>query len=419
MEKSKKLRLGVLGATRGVEIVERSLGAIEEFEVAAICDVYPPALKAASEKCSTLGSSVRCVSDFADLLTSDVDAVIIANYADEHAPYAVAALTAGKHVMSEVLPAQNMAEAVELVEAVETSGKVYAYAEQYCYFDSVFDMRLRFERGEIGDAVCVEGEFIHDCASKWPRLTRGGYSHWRNHVPSTFYCTHSIGPMLYVTGLRPLKIVGAECAPQEYMTSVGARSGSAAIELMTLTGGATGTSKHGNLRRGWRSYYAVYGTKGTLETDHNGDCMGKSFVYLTAEKERDNVCFGVSPEWGDELASIKRKGEPAETCALRCFLGAINGDPVALKYVIDVYAALDMSIPGILAYRSILNGNAPVDMPDFRDASQREPFRNDRACTNADKAGGATLPSNGFYEVNPPREVYDEVHRRFLAGDTD
>lgn len=415
----KKIRIGVLGATRGLEIIERSFDSFDDFEVVAICDIYQPVLDYAREKCLSFGKEVRCVTDFEQLLTDDIDGVILANYATEHAPYAIRALKAGKHVMSEVLPTQNMAEAVELVEAVEESGKIYAYSEQYCYFDSVFDMRLRFEKGEIGDLVCVEGEFIHDCASKWPRLTRGGYDHWRNHVPSTFYCTHSIGPMLFVTGARPLTIVGAECSPQDYMKEFGARSGSAAIEMMTLTNGAMGTSKHGNLRRAWRCYFAVYGTKGTLETDHHDNHARKGYECLTAEKQGDNIYKTITPEWTEEVASIKRKGEKPETCALRCFIGAINGDPIAKKYMIDVYDALDMSIPGILAYRSILNGNAPIKMPDFRDKAQREQYRNDRACTDPKVAGDQLLPSNSFYEVKIHQEVYDEVNRKFLNKDTD
>lgn len=416
---SKKIRIGVLGATRGLEIVERSVSAFEDIEVVAICDIYQPILDQAYQKCLSFGKNVRCVKDFSELLTDDIDAVILANYATEHAPYAIKALKAGKHVMSEVLPTQNMAEAVELVEAVEESGKVYAYAEQYCYFDTVFDMRLRFERGEIGDLVLVEGEFIHDCSSKWPRLTRGGKDHWRNHVPSTFYCTHSIGPMLYITGARPLTIVGAECAPQDYMTEMGARSGSAAIEMMTLTGGAVGTSKHGNLRRGWRCYFAVYGTKGTLENDHHEWHQKRGYELLTAPQERDNIYQTITPKWSEEISSIKKDGEQPETCALRCFIGAINGDPVAKKYMIDVYAALDMSIPGLLAHRSLLNGNMPIAMPDFRDKAQREKYRNDRACTDPKVAGDQVLPSTAFETLETPQEVYDRVHERFLKGETD
>ena len=49
-----------------------------------------------------------------------MDAVVLANYANEHAPFAIRCMEEGKHVFSEVLPVQTMKEAVELIEAVET-----------------------------------------------------------------------------------------------------------------------------------------------------------------------------------------------------------------------------------------------------------------------------------------------------------
>ena len=36
-----------------------------------------------------------------------------------------------------------------------------------------------------------------------------------------------------------------------------------------------------------------------------------------------------------------------------------------------------MSLPGLLAQRSITSGNAPVDVPDLRDPSMRNVWRDD------------------------------------------
>jgi len=36
----------------------------------------------------------------------------------------------------------------------------------------------------------------------------GERDHWRNHEYPNFYCTHSIGPMLTITGHRPVQVVG-------------------------------------------------------------------------------------------------------------------------------------------------------------------------------------------------------------------
>ena len=49
---------------------------------------------------------------------------MLANYATEHSIYAVRALKKGKHVLSEVLPCETMAQAVELIETVEETGMI-------------------------------------------------------------------------------------------------------------------------------------------------------------------------------------------------------------------------------------------------------------------------------------------------------
>ena len=73
------------------------------------------------------------------------------------------------------------------------------------------------------------------------------------------------------------------------------------------------------------------------------------------------------------------------------FVEKILGDKNA--DVIDVYEALDMFLPGLFAFRSILNGGAPVDIPDLRDKKEREKWRNDTACTDPEVAGNLLLPT--------------------------
>lgn len=70
-----------------------------------------------------------------------MDAVVLANYANEHAALRYPAPAFGPAMLlSEVLPCETMAQAVELIEAVEESGCVYAYAENYCYMAHTFEM---------------------------------------------------------------------------------------------------------------------------------------------------------------------------------------------------------------------------------------------------------------------------------------
>ena len=67
-----------------------------------------------------------------------------------------------------------------LVEAVEESGLVYAYGENYCYMSTTYEMKKLYESGEIGEFEYGEGEYIHNCESIWPSITYGEPDHWRN-----------------------------------------------------------------------------------------------------------------------------------------------------------------------------------------------------------------------------------------------
>ena len=83
--------------------------------------------------------------------------------------------------------------------------------------------------------------------------------------------------------------------------------------------------------------------------------------------------------------------------------------------VIDVYEALDMFLPGMFAYRSILKGGIPMEIPDLRDPAVRELYRSDTACTDPRAAGDMLLPtmSTGTPEIDDA--VYALMRESWLA----
>jgi len=92
------------------------------------------------------------------------------------------------------------------------------------------------------------------------------------------------------------------------------------------------------------------------------------------------------------------------------FIARINGDTEA--DTIDIYEALDMSLVGMFAYRSILAGSIPMEIPNLRLKEEREKWRNDTACTDPKVAGDMLLPTQkGGTPVIAP-EVYE--HQRYL-----
>lgn len=91
------------------------------------------------------------------------------------------------------------------------------------------------------------------------------------------------------------------------------------------------------------------------------------------------------------------------------FVEKIKGNPGA--DTIDVYEALEMFLPGVFAYRSILKGNVPMAIPNLRDKSEREKWRNDTACTDPKVAGDMLLPtfSKGTPEIDD--SVYEHMRK--------
>ena len=406
----KKVRIGVLGAYRGTSMINYCKRA-DHAEVVAICDKSPEALDA--QRAAAEGLDIAFYERFDDFIEHDMDAVVLANYANEHAPFAIRCLKKGLHVFSEVLPVQNMKEAVELVEAVEESGLVYAYGENYCYMPAPYEMKKLYEKGEIGEFEYGEGEYIHNCESIWHSITYGEEDHWRNNMYATFYCTHSLGPIIHITGLRPVSVTGFEGTMNQRNLRVGSKSGQFGIEMVTLENGGIVKSIHGGLYKN-SIWYSVYGSKGRLECGREDPLDGHIGKLYINKDEYDggyetgslNAVFPQHAPEG-EVAGFGHGG--SDFFSMYYFIKKILGDADA--DTIDVYEALDMFLPGLFAYRSVMAGGIPMELPNLRDKSQRDKWRNDTTCTDPKAAGDLLLPtfSKGTPEI--PQEVYDRMAR--------
>lgn len=402
----KKVKIGVFGGGRGQTMVE-VMAKHPDAELVAICDYSQHKLKYCSNLAERCGTKIACYDDFDKFIEHDMDAVVLANYATEHAPYAVRLLDSGRHVVSEVLAVQTMAEAVQLAEAVERNNKIYAYAENYCYFRGTMEMQRLYRQGDVGEFIHGEGEYVHDCESIWVHITYGERDHWRNWTPSTFYCTHAIGPIVTITGTRPVRMTAYETLNVN-KRKVGCRSGDTAVIVCQMNNGATAKflPAAGLKREPGSIWYSVYGSKGMMETDRWGSLYNNLNVYLEAEGEMRSY----TPEYWLESELSKSIGGHggSDFYTMHFFLDAILGRN-SKDYLIDVYQALDMTLPGTLGYRSILDGNVPIDIPDFRDKCIREQYRNDNWCLDPRMAG----PGQPLYSCShEPVEIDDSLYAR-------
>jgi len=405
----KKIKVGVFGARRGMTMINMLINH-PDAELVAICDKAEYLQKRCEKIAREADLNVTVYSDFDKFFNHDMDAVVLANYANQHAPYAVKFLLSGRHVLSEVVPVQTLAEAVTLVEAVEKSGKIYSYAENYCYFPATQEMKRLYKLGEIGEFMHGEGEYVHDCESIWPSITYGDKNHWRNNKYSTFYCTHSIGPILNITGVRPVVVVGFETPNVENMAAVGYKGGTSGMIIMQMSNGATAKSLHGNLKREPGSiWYSIYGKKGMMESDRWHERIARINVFKEgSELTPYEISYRPKPKVTTDLAKRIEGHGGSDFYTVHYFLEKILGRPDG-EESIDVYHALDMGIPGIIAYRSICNGNIPIEVPDFKNKSIREKYRNDNWCTDPNIAGEDVAPNCSFGSPDIPDSVYDRV----------
>lgn len=409
-----KIKIGVMGAYRGSSMINYCAIA-DNAEVVAICDKWEEGLQTQKKLHADL--PITYYNNFEDFIKHDMDAVVLANYAHEHAPFAIRAMKAGKHVFSEVVPVQTMKEAVELIEAVEETGMSYMYGENYCYMGGTYEMKKLYGEGKIGELEYAECEYIHNCEPIWPSITYGDPNHWRNHMYSTFYCTHSLGPIIHATGLRPVKVTGFETSMITRRRAGGGLGAEYGIEMVEMENGALVKSIHGDLYKN-SIWYAMYGSKGRMETAREDAQDGKySKIYVNVDEYegqyRPKVIDAYMPERAMDVQAKSFGHGGSDFYSLYNFVENLKGNPKA--DVIDIYEALDMFLPGMFAYRSILAEGKTMEIPNLRNKEEREKWRNDTACTDPKKAGDMLLPTckSGTPEI--PMEVYERVRKQWEA----
>lgn len=128
---------------------------------------------------------------YADVLADpDVDFVHINTPIPDHAPQAIAALKAGKHVMSTVPMATSIEECEEIVALVRETGLKYMMAETVVYSREFLFVKELYNKGELGKIQFIKASH-HQDMDGWPDYWPG--------LPPMHYATHCVGPCLALT----------------------------------------------------------------------------------------------------------------------------------------------------------------------------------------------------------------------------
>ena len=401
------IKVGVYGIGRGRSFAEQA-AAMEGVELAAVCEQREGAL----QEFLNAHPGVTGYTDYSGMLAHDLDAVVLANYCTEHAPAAIQALQAGKHVQSENIAIKTMGEAVDLVRAVEASGKVYMYAENCAYFNCAQEMAHLYRQGEIGEFRYGEGEYVHPVSADTKISLSPTFDHWRNWLPAPYYCTHSMGPIMYITGLRPVKVNGF-VVPWDPQTPACSetykRNDLAAIIMVQMENGAYTKILLGALEK-HLLWYRVYGHKGAMETSRSDS--GQLHIHKEPWNKKPGEPADVSyrPEFRRYHDLAVRSGHGGgDFFMLHEFIEAIRTET---QPYLDVYRGLQMSCLGILAYKSALSGGVPIEVPSFESAAELAPYEGDNWSPDpADAGPGQPLPSI-LGDIRKPKRLRDRVAKR-------
>ncbi|MCL2700824.1 MAG: Gfo/Idh/MocA family oxidoreductase [Phycisphaerae bacterium] len=358
-----KIKVGVLGAFRGMSYA-RNTEAVG-MELVALCDRHEEKLRTAD-----VGEGVARYVDYDEFLAHDMDAVILANYFHEHAPFAVKALRAGKHVLSETVCNFTIAEGIELCETVESTGLIYMLAENYPFTKFNQELRRLYQSGELGKATYAEGEYNHPMSAEdWAFYTPSP-DHWRAWLPRGYYCTHALAPLMYITDLMPKSVVAF---------SVDATDGGFAA-LCQMEEGAVFRLIGGGMP-GHSNFYRIHGTRGAAEITRGPGYFGPEQIRVWHDPWDVPTNIPIErvyvPSFPSHTTEAERAGHGGGDFWVDYhFAQAIRAGK---QPFLDVYRGVAMSSVGIVMYRSMQSGGMPQEVPDFRDKTARERFRNDTA----------------------------------------
>ncbi len=236
------------------------IDAAPDLDLVAICDVDPERRKAAEEDFP----GVRTYADVDDLLASDVELVSIVTPHFTHAPLAIRAAQAGKHVVVEKAMCLTVDEATAMIEAAKAAGTMLAVHHNRRHDGNFRAIKELVHSGRIGDVFHIE-------------LTAGGYGYpphgWYTEKAKSggafyFWGPHAIDwvldlvrrPMAGVTGFyHKLVWMDMDCEDQ-------------VRAIIRFDNGCVADVCHSHIAAAGKPLWRILGTKGAIvDTGRGGN----------------------------------------------------------------------------------------------------------------------------------------------------
>ena len=253
------IAVGVVGLGQG-RAHARAFQALAGSRVLAVCDLDRRLAEEAARELEV----PRVYDDLEQVLADrEVDLVVIATPDHLHGRQAIAALEAGKHVLSEIPMALTIADCERIVALTRRSGLKYQMGNQVRYAHCLQDARRLTADGAFGEIFYGEGEYLHDMGDIMSRRDEG---HWRVDLaePQTTLLgggPHAIDTLRWLMGVR---FTSVQAYHAEHRSRWGTIHTTAAL-FKADTGAVAKVTVSYGMARPYCLYYSVYGTEGSFE----------------------------------------------------------------------------------------------------------------------------------------------------------
>lgn len=370
------IRVGVVGLGQGRSHL-RAFQMQEGCRVAAVCDQSQPLAERVAQEMEV----ERLYTRLEDLLTDRaIDLVVVATPDHLHGQHAIAALEAGKHVLSEIPMATTLDECRRIIELSERSGLKYQMGNQVRYAFCLRDVQRLIASGDLGEIFYGEGEYLHEMAdivshreAAWVEpfdtlRTSPAETHWRIH-PQTPQTTllgggpHAIDTLRWLMGVTFVEAQAYHAAQQSPWQT----THTTAAIFKTDNGGVAKVTVSYGMVRPYCLYYGVYGSQGSFERSRDqGGATQETTNYLYHRRlaGASRMIPVTLPNWNNpQIARRHSLGHGTmEIEQAQRFLAAIREDTqpdIAPREAARSIAA------GICALQSAQQGGGVVPIPTF------------------------------------------------------
>jgi hypothetical protein len=406
-----KVRLGYIGVgLRGRNHIGEGL-LRNDVEIVAICDIQESSLKYCREQFIKAKKKLPVeytggLSAYKKLLErKDIDAVIIATPWEFHKEQAIDAMRNGKYVGCEVIAGVTEQDHWDILKVYEETKVPYMTLENVCYRRDVMAVLNMVRQNIFGELIHLEGGYQHDLrgvlfndgknfsgkgAEFGPNTV--GEAQWRTQWnidrDGDIYPTHGAGPVMnyidinrgnrftnlvsFSSKSRGLNSYIEKVSPGNKNAKIKFKNGDVTTTMLNCANGETVTLSHDtHLPRPYSLGFRVQGTEGIwMDVNESIYIEGKSQKHDEWDKAELWFQKYDHPLWKKYASQAEGAGHGGmDWYVFNAFVQAVKQRK---QTPIDIYDSLTMSVITPLSEKSINEGNAPQQFPDFTNGKWKE-----------------------------------------------